>query len=117
MHARSSLILHEIDGQRTRHLVWGYDQRQEAYQLVGQAKRRATTMRPKAGRFFSNFEKCRPEVAGEVITGVAVDYVSMDVRVEFGDSTLNTGKEFHSIGAEYRKDWLRIVLLDFTVGR
>ena len=28
---------------------------------------------------FSNFYKCRPEVAGDIISGVAVDYVDPDV--------------------------------------
>ena len=52
--------------------------KQEARQLVGKAKRRATKIRPKAvgsgifGRF-SNFGKGRPEVPGDVISGVAVD--------------------------------------------
>ena len=51
--------------------------------MVGQAKRRATNLRPKAvaggifGRF-ANFDKYRPEVAGDVISGVAVDYIGMD---------------------------------------
>ena len=49
-----------------------------AHQLVGQAKRRATEIRPKAvgGGFFgrfSNFGKCRSEVSGDVISGVAVN--------------------------------------------
>ena len=43
---------------------------------LGQAKRHVTKIRPKAvgifGRFL-NFDKCRPEAAGEVITGVAVE--------------------------------------------
>ena len=53
-------------------------------------KRRATEIRHKAiesGNFdrFPNFDKCRSEVAGDVISGVAVDYVGMDVRAAFGD--------------------------------
>ena len=40
---------------------------------------------------FSNFEKCRPGVADAVISSVALDQVGMDVRVKFGDSTLNRG--------------------------
>ena len=48
---------------------------QEVYQLVGQAKRRATKIRHIAvgggidDRFISNFEKCRPEVTDDVISG------------------------------------------------
>ena len=39
---------------------------------------------------FSNFKKCRLEVAGDVISSVAVDYVGMDVGATFGESGLNT---------------------------
>ena len=52
--------------------------KQDAHQLVGQAKRRSTKIRPQAvgggicGRFF-NFNKCQSEVAGDVLSGVAVD--------------------------------------------
>ena len=52
--------------------------KQDAHHLLGHAKRRATKIRTKAvgcgifGRF-SNFHKCRSEVAGDVISGVAVD--------------------------------------------
>ena len=67
---------------------------QDAHQLVEQAKRRATKNRPKAigggifGRF-SNLVKCRPEVAGEVISGVTVSRV---VVTKLGDSRLNGGR-------------------------
>ena len=53
--------------------------KQDAHQLVGQAKRRTTKIRHKAvgggifDCFFSNFEKCRPEVADVVVSGVAVE--------------------------------------------
>ena len=62
-----------------------------------QAKRRATNIRPNAvaggifGRFV-NFDKCRSEVAGDVISGLAVDYVGTDVRATFGESGLNSGR-------------------------
>ena len=55
---------------------------QEAHELLGQAKRRATKIRPNAvgscifGRL-PNFDKCRSEVASGVTSDVAVDYVSM----------------------------------------
>ena len=60
-------------------------------------KCRVTKIRPKAvgsGIFcrFPNFDKCRPEVAGDVISGVAVDYVGIDVRATFGESGLNSGR-------------------------
>ena len=34
----------------------------------------------------------RSEVAGDVISGVAVEYVVMDVRATFGESALNSGR-------------------------
>ena len=51
--------------------------KQDAHQLVRQAKRRATKIRPKAvgsGTFgrFANFDRYRSEAAGDVISGVAV---------------------------------------------
>ena len=64
---------------------------------VGQAKRRTTKTRPKAvgaviiGRF-SNFDICRSEVAGDVISGVAIDQVGLDVRAAFGESGSNSGR-------------------------
>ena len=70
---------------------------QDAHQLVGQAKRRATHIRPKAvgsgifGRF-ANFDKYRSEVASDVISGVTVGYVGMDARAPFGESWLNSGR-------------------------
>ena len=45
---------------------------------MGQAKRRAI--------------KLRPKVAGDVIAGVAADKVGMDVRANFGESTLDSGR-------------------------
>ena len=45
---------------------------------LGQARRRTTTIRPKPSEaafsaVFSNFNKCRPKVIGDVISGLAVD--------------------------------------------
>ena len=37
------------------------------------------------------FHKSRLEEAGDVISGVALEWVRMDVRAKFGDSRLNTG--------------------------
>ena len=70
---------------------------QDAHQLVGQANRRATKIRPKAVGSsifgcFPSFDKCRSEVAGDVISSVAVEYIGMDVRVTFGESGLNSGR-------------------------
>ena len=63
---------------------------QEANQLVGHAKCCTTKIRPKAVRSgifggFLNFDKCRSEVTGDIMSGVAVHYVSMDVRSTFGE--------------------------------
>ena len=75
--------------------------KQEAYQLVGQAKRRVTKIRPKAvggdifGRFFSNFDSCRPEVAGDVVmvvSSMTADQLGTHVHAKFADSTLNSGR-------------------------
>ena len=51
-------------------------------------------IRPKALHFrpFSNFDKCRLEVAGDVISGVAVDWISVDVCTKFGDSVSNRSR-------------------------
>ena len=64
---------------------------------MGQAKRRATKIRPKAvgsgifGRF-PNFDKYRSEVVGDVISGVAVNYVDTDARATLGESGLNSDR-------------------------
>ena len=51
---------------------------------------------------FSNFDKCRLEAAGDVISGVAVDsvgmYVGIDVRATFGESGSNSGRIIRLIG-------------------
>ena len=39
-------------------------------------------------RSFSNSDKCRPEAGGDVISGVAFEYVGTDVSAGFGDSCL-----------------------------
>ena len=41
--------------------------------------------------FRTYFNKCRPEVAVDFISGVAVDWIGMDVRAKVGDSKLNGG--------------------------
>ena len=58
---------------------------------MGQVKRRATKIRPKtveSGIFgrFPNFDKCRSEVAGDVVSGVAIDHVGVDALATFGES-------------------------------
>ena len=66
--------------------------------MVGQAKRRATQIRPKAigGGIFgrlSNFRKCRLEVAGDVISGRLVGPDVSDNRVKLGDLHNNLSRE------------------------
>ena len=61
---------------------------------MGQAKRRTTKIRPKAvgsgifGRF-PNFDKCRSEVAGDIISSIIILSCSLggvDVRAKLGES-------------------------------
>ena len=40
----------------------------------------------------SNFSECRPDVAGDVRSGMTIESVGMDVRAKFGDSRLNGGR-------------------------
>ena len=47
---------------------------------------------------FSNFDKCRSEVAGDVISSVAIEYVGMDIHVKFCDSRLNNGQTIRLFG-------------------
>ena len=66
---------------------------QEAHQLVGAGKYSATKIWHKAiGGSIFNFDKCRPKVADNVISGMALYYVGMDVRTKFGNSRLNCGQ-------------------------
>ena len=70
---------------------------------MGQAKRRTTKIRPQTvgggifGRF-SNFDKCRPEVSGEVISDMTIEWVGMDVLAKFGDSTFKNGRIIRLFG-------------------
>ena len=41
---------------------------------------------------FSNFDKCRPEVAGDISSGRALYYVGTDVSASFGNSRLYSGR-------------------------
>ena len=40
----------------------------------------------------SNHDKCQPEAGGDVISGMALDYVGTDIPASFGDSWLNSGQ-------------------------
>ena len=52
------------------------------------------------GFLFLNFHKCQPEIAGDVISGTAVQSVGMDVLTKFGDSRLNNGGIIRLFGRE-----------------
>ena len=41
---------------------------------------------------FSSLDKCRPEAGGDIISGMALDYVGTDVPAGFDDSRLNSGR-------------------------
>ena len=63
-----------------------------------QAKRRAPKIRSKAVRScifgrFSNFDKCRSEVAGDVKSGVVIDPTGVKALVKFGDSRSNRSRD------------------------
>ena len=53
---------------------------------MGQENAKQLKFNPRLSKVaFSNFNKCRPDVAGNVISDVAVDKVDK-VRAKFGDS-------------------------------
>ena len=69
---------------------------------MGEAKCRATKILPETfggGIFglFSNFGKCRPEVADDVISNAALDYVSVDALAKFSDSKLKGSRIFSTL--------------------
>ena len=41
---------------------------------------------------FSNLHNCRPEAAGDVMSGMALDYDGTDVHASFGDYKLNSDR-------------------------
>ena len=51
------------------------------------------------GIFYSFRCNLRPEVDNHVISGAAVEYVSVDVRVKFGDSRSNGSRDIQ--GADF----------------
>ena len=51
---------------------------------------------------FSNLNKCRLEAAGDVISGVVLDYVSMDVPASFGEYKLKVVELFDPLSARTR---------------
>ena len=61
--------------------------RQNAASLKFDLKPSEAALRPS----FSNFDMCRPDVAGDVISVASEDLVGLDVRAKFDDSRLNGG--------------------------
>ena len=64
------------------------------YKILLSRVNRSEEIRPKAISCsifsrFSNFDKCRPEVAGD---GAALNDVGVDVHPKLGDSRLNNGR-------------------------
>ena len=74
-----------------------FGEKHEAHQLVGQAKRCATTIQPKAvvGGIFGHF------FADDIISDVAIELVGMDVLAKLGDSRLNSGRIIRLFGQLY----------------
>ena len=68
------------------------------------------------GRFISNFDKCWSEIAGDVISGVAVDWVGMDLFLEFGEARLNTNRIIGLIAVQTRYTHFCAVFI-FKVGK
>ena len=61
----------------------------------GEAKRRATRIRPKAviiGRF-SNVDNFRPEVRSDIISGMVVGPMGVKASVKLGDSRSNRSRD------------------------
>ena len=89
--------------------------KQDAHQLVGQAKCRASKIRPNAvegwffGRF-SNFDKCRPEVADDVIFGVAETMVDINLHVKFGGSMLKSGRIIRLLSAPALRNFAQYLI-------
>ena len=55
--------------------------------------------RPEAA--ISNFHQCRPEARGDVISGMDVDSVGVDVCAKIGDSRLNSGRIIQLCGIAF----------------
>ena len=63
---------------------------------------------------FSNFDKCRPEVAGDVVSGAVIDPVGLDVPAKFGDSRSNHSRDIptaHFVMDERRGRWTHVITL------
>ena len=54
---------------------------------------------------FSSFDRGRPEAAGDVISGTALDSVGMDVPASFGDSSLKWSNYSTPAGPVLRTFW------------
>ena len=64
-----------------------YDPRLNHSEEIRPKSHRSRLFRP----FFSNFDKCRADVVGDVLSGAALANVGVDIPAKAGDSRLNSG--------------------------
>ena len=57
---------------------------------------------------FSNLNKCRPEAADDVISGMTLDYVNTDVHASIGDYRLNSGRIIRLVAGPVLRTSVRI---------
>ena len=72
--------------------LFALSNKQEAHYMVGLGETPRRLIRQHCRYSLSNFDYCRPEEAGAVISCVALDYVSIDAIANFGESVLNSGR-------------------------
>ena len=71
---------------------------------IGWARQNAAPLKfdpkPSNAAFLGLFsdERCRSEVTGDVISGMAIGEAGMDIRAKFGDSELNVGQIIRVFG-------------------
>ena len=56
------------------------------------------TAPPIGGPSCSNFAECQPEVAHDVVSDMAIEYIGMDVHAKFVDSELSSGRIIRLFG-------------------
>ena len=61
---------------------------------------------------FSNVDNFRPEVASDVISGVVVDYVGVDVRATFGNLGETVAELFYSLAS---RTGLRVTFVQYLI--
>ena len=81
-----------------RHVCWAEFVADKCVKFRDPRLNRSQETQPKAVGHLPNFDNCRSEVAGDVTSGVALDYVGMDVQVKFGDFRLSSGRIIQLFG-------------------